>query len=753
MALAALVARRPRAPAALRRPAGAALLLAALALAVIGSFAAVRAMELDYFRIPLEMGQLALLAASFLVLAAPFAVAGLIAALAYADPDIPAARAYVAAMAGSGLGAAAPAGLLPAFGIAGAVAAVAAAPAVLGVIAAVAARSGSGGRPFRAGAAAAALAAGGLAIGSLAAGAGAVTPSSYKLGYQALQFPATEAVERRTTIRGRYERLQGPALRFAPGLSLRWTERVPRQDALLTDGDASLFVPADADARYAGELLGSVGAALVPGARSALVLQASGGSALPIVVAAGIPRITVVDPSAWRAAAVRAAVAELGWDGSVEVRRAPLRGFAARAGERYDLIYLDYAGASVPGVESLSRQFALTVDALRDYLDLLAPGGVLVLGRKLSLPPSASVRAAATAMEALAGRAAAPERHLAMLRSFESFALAVSRGPLSDRQRAAVRSFAQERNFDPVYLSDLAAAEANRFAVLVEPHYAGAVGAMIAAYRAGDADGWFRAQVLDLAPRGDARPFFSHTLRWRRIGALAAALGGRWFGFLLSAEVVVAAVIGISAAAAALLLALPAAAGGRRLRPGVFAYFLAVGAGYIWAELALIDFFTLLTGDPVVSVVVVLSAMLTLSGLGGLASNRMTIERLPIGLLLIGALLAVAAAAGFPLVRWLLALPAAVRVAGAALLLALVAVPMGLPFPAGMRLLAPRPYATARAWAANGAASVAGAALAPQLAWDLGVPAVGALAAAVYAGAALAVRAVRRPAAGGPAAR
>ena len=743
-ALAALVTRRPQAPAALRRPAGAALLLACLALAVIGSFSAARAMELDYFRIPLEPGQLALLAASFLILSVPFAIAGMITALAYAAPGIPAARVYVAAMVGSGLGAAAPVGLLPAFGIAGAVAAIAAAPAVLGVIAAAtAARSGSGGRPARAGIVAGTSAAA-LAIGLLATGLiGTVAPSSYKLGYQALQFPATEAVERRTTIRGRYERLQGPALRFAPGLSLRWTERVPGQDALLTDGDASLFVPRDADARYAGELLGSLGAALAPDARSALVLQASGGSALPIVAQAGIPRVTVVDPSAWRAAAVRAAVAELGWDRRVAVRRAALRGFAARAGRaaaRYDLIYLDRAGASVPGVESLSRQFTLTVDALRGYLDLLAPGGVLMLGGTLSLPPSASVRAAATAMEALAGRAAEPERHLAMLRSFGHFALAVSREPLSDRRRAAVRSFARERSFDPVYLPDLAAAEVNRFAVLVEPHYAGAIGGLIAAYRAGSAGDWFRAQTLDLAPRGDARPFFSHTLRWRRIGALAAALGGRWFGFLLSAEVVVAAVIGISAAAAALLLALPAAAGGGRLRPSVFAYFLAVGAGYIWAELALIDLFTLLVGDPVIAVVVVLSAMLTLSGLGGLASSRIAIERLPLGLLLIGALLAAAALAAFPLVRWLLALPAVIRVAGAALLLAVVAVPLGLPFPAGMRLLAPRPYATARAWAANGAASVVGAALAPQLAWDLGIPALGALAAAVYAGAALAAR-------------
>ena len=101
--LAALVSRRPGASAALRRPAGVAVLLAALSLIVLASFVATRAMELDYFRIPLELGQLGLLAVSFLVLSVPFAIAGLITALAYADPDIPAGRTYVAAMVGSGL--------------------------------------------------------------------------------------------------------------------------------------------------------------------------------------------------------------------------------------------------------------------------------------------------------------------------------------------------------------------------------------------------------------------------------------------------------------------------------------------------------------------------------------------------------------------------------------------------------------------------------------------------------------------------
>jgi len=79
-------------------------------------FQAAARTRLDYFALAVDPSQLARLAFLFVVLACPFALAGLVTALAYADR--PPARVYLASMGGSAFGALAPAVLLPAVGLA-----------------------------------------------------------------------------------------------------------------------------------------------------------------------------------------------------------------------------------------------------------------------------------------------------------------------------------------------------------------------------------------------------------------------------------------------------------------------------------------------------------------------------------------------------------------------------------------------------------------------------------------------------------
>lgn len=56
---------------------------------------------------------------------------------------------------------------------------------------------------------------------------------------------------------------------------------------------------------------------------------------------------------------------------------------------RYDLIQmslLDAAGAASGGVYGLSENYLYTVEALREYLEHLQPGGMLAITRWVNLP-------------------------------------------------------------------------------------------------------------------------------------------------------------------------------------------------------------------------------------------------------------------------------------------------------------------------------------------------------------------------------
>ena len=169
-------------------------------------------------------------------------------------------------------------------------------------------------------------------------------------------------------------------------------------------------------------------------------------------------------------------------------------------------------------------------------------------------------------------------------------------------------------------------------------------------------------------------------------------------------------------------------------------YFVCLGFGFLFIEIAFIQRFVQFLGHPLYAVAVVLAAFLLFAGLGAGAAQALD-ARMKSGRFsaLGAAATAIAAVAGVylvalgPALRWLTPLPQLAKVAIALALIAPLAVPMGMPFPLGLGRLRERwrelvPWA----WGINGCASVVSAVLATFLALHLGFGAVIGLAAALY---------------------
>ena len=168
-----------------------------------------------------------------------------------------------------------------------------------------------------------------------------------------------------------------------------------------------------------------------------------------------------------------------------------------------------------------------------------------------------------------------------------------------------------------------------------------------------------------------------------------------------------------------------------------FCYFAALGTGFMFVEISLMQKFVLFLGHPSYALSVVLASLLVASGLGAQFSERL---REPTRVL--GRKLAVVVPGAIPLellaveiaLDSLLGLPFAGRVAVAAALLIPLGFLMGLPFPLGIRALARgAPELVPWGWAINGFLSVLSGLLAILLAMILGFVAVLVLAALVYA--------------------
>jgi hypothetical protein len=171
-----------------------------------------------------------------------------------------------------------------------------------------------------------------------------------------------------------------------------------------------------------------------------------------------------------------------------------------------------------------------------------------------------------------------------------------------------------------------------------------------------------------------------------------------------------------------------------------FLYFTALGLGFLWIEIPLLQRFILYLDQPTYSLAAVLFAILLWSGIGSLLSDRIAGH----------AGLAVAAAGGLALVyafvtpamfHATLGLPLAARIALSVLALGPLGIAMGIPFPRGITLLGETaPRLVPWAWAVNGSVSVVGAILATVMALSFGFTWVMVLAAAPYLLAATIIR-------------
>ena len=165
-------------------------------------------------------------------------------------------------------------------------------------------------------------------------------------------------------------------------------------------------------------------------------------------------------------------------------------------------------------------------------------------------------------------------------------------------------------------------------------------------------------------------------------------------------------------------------------------YFAAIGLGFLVLEVVLIQRFVLFLGFPTYALSVVLFALLVFTGAGSLLSNRAGRDprrALMGGLSVAVALIALAALGLQPLLRALIDLPFALRIACTVALLAPLGVVLGMAMPLGLRRLERLyPDGVAWAWGINGIASVLASVLAITVAITLGYTAATLLALACY---------------------
>jgi len=571
--------------------------------------------------------------------------------------------------------------------------------------------------------------------------------SPYKSLPSALRYPGSRLLETEWNAFSRVDVVESGYVRYAPGLSLQYSKPPPPQLGVTVDGDAlnaiTKYDGVKSSLEFTGYMPTSLPYHLQPHPR-VLVLGVGGGLGVLTAIYHDASSIVAVEVNPIIVDLVRSRYREFTGDiyGREEVRVEvrDSRSFMRGSRETYDIIELsmmDSPTASSTGIYALSENYLYTTEAFQDYYAHLSEGGVLSVTRWLLPPPREDVRVVSLAISALENQGVdSPGDHVAVIRSWSTVTLLVKKGGLSSEDRTAIREFCQERRFDIVHMPGLEPSEVNVYNKFPEPYYYQLVHEML---YSGDRAGFYRGYLFDISPVTDERPFFFHFFKWDRLEETYLSLGGKWQpliegGYLVPMVFLQALFLSL----VFIFLPLRRFRGDSSVRGRwrLLAYFLCLGLGYMFIEIALIQKSILFLGHPVHAVSAILFSLLVSSGVGSYLSGWLKLRggRALTPIIISVCLLAVAYP--FLLRTMFLALldrPMSIRLLSLLLLVAPLGIVMGMPFPTGIRLLnILNAELIPWAWAVNGCASVLGSILPVIIALSFGFSAVVLLASATY---------------------
>jgi hypothetical protein len=236
--------------------------------------------------------------------------------------------------------------------------------------------------------------------------------------------------------------------------------------------------------------------------------------------------------------------------------------------------------------------------------------------------------------------------------------------------------------------------------------------------RTPDPAGFQRRYPFDISPVTDNRPFFFYTVQPRDLWEFITRASTRSADYKINRAVpLLFELLGISALATLIILALPPMVLRTYLpreKPvlAFLLYFLAIGAGYILIEVALIQKFVLFLGHPTYALTIVIFSLLVSSGAGSYASRAAVgasaarWRAVLAGVAILVGLLALDVAVLLPKgITW----PLTWKIAATVAMVFPAGFLMGMPFPVGLARLEKFQSASVRwAWSLNAAASVLG---------------------------------------------
>jgi len=558
--------------------------------------------------------------------------------------------------------------------------------------------------------------------------------SPYKGLEVALRYPGAQHLKTYYSPYSRIDVFKSPAVRFAPGMSLRYLEKLPEQIGFSIDGGEINAITSYGQ-RQAFTFLTYLPSALayeMGKTNNVLILDPKGGLQVLVAGYYGSPNIYKIEGNPLLVKVIDKDFKEFSggiysWNTWSGLGRSWLKNNV----KKFDSIDIQMMGAAPSGSFGISEDYRFTVEAFKEYLNHLTPEGVISINLFILPPPRIELRILNTAVSAMDDLGIEnSNRHIAAIRSWGSICILVKKSPFGISEIEVIKKFSRDRRFDLIYYPGITEEETNIYIRMPSNEYFKTFGDILNPLTRGQ---FITNYLFDISPVHDENPFFHYYLKAGNIKDTYKIMGEKWQYFIEEGYILPAVFIQVLSLSLILIL-LPAFSRknknpllppfGRGGMAGFDAgflflpYFLFLGLGYMFVEISLIQKIILPLENTFFAVATVITSLLISSGAGSLLSYKISGLRSPFILMAITLLILVYSLVLPVISDIIVTYQIAVKIFLTFIFIMPLGLFMGIPFPTGLKILSERNESMIPwAWAINGCFSV----LAPVLAVMLSI--------------------------------
>lgn len=463
--------------------------------------------------------------------------------------------------------------------------------------------------------------------------------SPYKGLMQALKDDDGRLIKTIYSSHSRLDVFENPRMKFAPGLSLVYTEPIPRGVGVALDGDV-VGVMIDEKQIMSYEFFSFMPSALpyfLKETKDVLVVGFKGSLDALTPYYFGVRNIYIAEKDLSIQRFIHSAY------GTDSVYRKSLyfssgTKLVKNLHKNMDVIFISKTGFSPSGTFGLQEDYDVTVEALKSYISHLKEDGFLFIQMFLLPPPRYELRMMNNILYALNGLGVEDvENHLVVFRSWDTINFLLKRTGFTEKESEKALHFLASREFEIIYPAPDTAERfiagldyRNLFKTLLDKEKSNA---------------FIKDYPFSVGITTNDKPFFHYFLKLGNLKEIYALSGKKWayflyegmaLPFILAFLIILSAIIFLATFCVSkkhcLQLTthhLPLITYHSPLTTGMLCYFVFIGFSFMFIEVFFIHKFILPLGSPVIAFSVVLSTILLSSGCGSLLSGYIKDKKIP----------------------------------------------------------------------------------------------------------------------------